>query len=84
VGRSAGAFDDGRGERDDMSAALDFMTARYPHVKRVRAGGMSFGSWVAMTCGVRDARVSTLIGIAPPVNRRDFSPVISAAKPTLP
>jgi alpha/beta superfamily hydrolase len=82
VGRSAGTFDDGRGERDDLRAALDFMTARYPQVKRVWAGGMSFGSWVAMTTGAQDARVSTLIGIAPPVNKYDFSPVVSAAKPT--
>src|SRR3954469_20521666 len=30
VGRSAGAFDDGRGERGDFRAALDAMTARFP------------------------------------------------------
>ena len=82
VGRSAGAFDNGRGERDDFRAARDFMAARYPDVKRVWAGGMSFGSWVAMTTGAEDPRVSTLIGIAPPVNTYDFSPVVSAAKPT--
>jgi alpha/beta superfamily hydrolase len=82
VGRSAGAFDNGRGERDDFRAARDFMAARYPDVKRVWSGGMSFGSWVAMTYGAQDARVSTLIGIAPPVNTYDFSPVVSAAKPT--
>ena len=37
----------GPGEQDDFRAALDFMQARYPDVKRVWAGGMSFGSWVA-------------------------------------
>jgi alpha/beta superfamily hydrolase len=82
VGRSAGTFDSGQGECDDVRAALDFMTARYPDVTRVWAGGMSFGSWVAMVVGAQDARVSTLIGIAPPVNKYDFSPVASAAKPT--
>ena len=82
VGRSAGAFDEGPGELADFRAALDFMTARYPDVTRVWAGGMSFGSWVAMTMGATDPRVSALIGIAPPVNRYDFSSVISAAKPT--
>src|SRR5918995_3039024 len=30
VGRSAGSFSDGPGERDDFRAALGFMTARYP------------------------------------------------------
>ena len=82
VGRSAGTFDEGRGECDDFRAALDFMTKRYPGVTRVWAAGMSFGAWVAMTTGATDPRVTTLVGIAPPVNTYDFSPVISAAKPT--
>jgi len=82
VGRSAGTFDEGRGEQEDFHAALDFMTARFPGVARVWAGGMSFGSWVAMTTGADDPRVSTLIGIAPPVNRYDFSRVVAAGKPT--
>ena len=47
VGRSAGSFSDGPGEREDFRAALAFMMARYPDVKRVWCGGMSFGSWVA-------------------------------------
>ena len=82
VGRSAGTFDNGRGERDDVVAALDFMTSRYPDVRRVWAAGMSFGAWVAMTAGAQDPRVTALVGIAPPVNRYDFSTVIAAAKPT--
>jgi alpha/beta superfamily hydrolase len=32
VGRSAGTFDEGRGEADDYRAALDWMAARYPGV----------------------------------------------------
>jgi len=82
VGRSAGAFDDGRGEKEDFKAALDFMTGRYPSVKRLWAAGMSFGSWIAMTAGAEDPRVTALIGIAPPVTKYDFSPVVAAAKPT--
>jgi alpha/beta superfamily hydrolase len=82
TGRSAGTFDNGRGERDDVLAALDFIMSRYPDVKRVWAAGMSFGAWVAMTAGAPDPRVTALLGIAPPVNTYDFSPVIAAAKPT--
>jgi uncharacterized protein len=82
VGQSAGVFDEGRGELDDFRAALDFMTARYPAVARVWAGGMSFGSWVALTAGAGDPRVTALLGIAPPVNSYDFSGVIDAGKPT--
>jgi alpha/beta superfamily hydrolase len=82
VGRSAGSFSDGPGEQDDFRAALKFMVGRYPDVKRVWAGGMSFGAWVAMTVGADDPRVTALIGVAPPVNRYNFSAVAAAAKPT--
>lgn len=66
VGRSAGTFDNGRGEKEDFKAALDYMAARYPGA-RLWAAGFSFGSWVAMEVGAADPRVSALIGIAPPV-----------------
>jgi len=82
VGRSAGSFSEGPGEQDDFRAALRFMIDRYPDVKRVWAGGMSFGAWVAMTVGAEDPHVTALIGIAPPVNKYNFSVMIAAAKPT--
>ena len=82
VGRSAGAFADGPGEQEDFRAALDFMAARYPGTTSMWAGGMSFGAWVALTAAAADSRVAVLIGIAPPVTRRDFSPAVAAAKPT--
>ena len=82
VGRSAGSFSDGPGEQDDFQAALKFMISRYPEVKQVWAGGMSFGAWVAMTVGADDSHVSALIGVSPPVNKYNFSAVTAAAKPT--
>src|ERR1700694_2840633 len=33
VGRSAGSFDNGNGEKEDFAAALNFMTMRYPEEK---------------------------------------------------
>ena len=54
VGRSAGAFSAGRASRTTFGRRSDFMMARYPDVKRVWAGGMSFGAWVAMTAGAED------------------------------
>jgi alpha/beta superfamily hydrolase len=81
VGRSAGAWDEGRGEKDDYRAALDFATARYPGVD-VWAAGFSFGSYVAMTTGAEDDRVCALIGIAPPVDRYDYGTVQQSVKPT--
>ena len=82
VGRSTGSFADGPGEQEDFCAALDFMAARYPETTHVWAGGMSFGAWVALTAAARDSRVTALLGIAPPVTHRDFSPAVAAAKPT--
>jgi len=66
VGRSAGTFDQGDGEKEDFKAALDYMSARYPR-SPLWAAGFSFGAWVALEVGAVDDRVSTLIGIAPPV-----------------
>ena len=43
---------------------------------------MSFGTWVSMAVGAGDPHVSTLIGIACPVNKYDYSLVVSARKPT--
>jgi alpha/beta superfamily hydrolase len=80
AGASAGAFDNGPGEQDDFRAALDYMTAQYPGAP-LWAAGMSFGSWVALTVGAEDPRVSALIGIAPPVTRYDFAVVERSPKP---
>jgi len=80
AGKSAGAFSDGPGEMDDFRAGVDFMHGRYPDV-RIWAGGMSFGSWIGMTVGAADPRVSTLIGIAMPISRYDWEPVRRSTKP---
>ena len=61
VGRSAGEFSGGPGEQADVRAALDFMTARYADVQQVWVGGMSFGSWAAMTAAAPDPRTTALI-----------------------
>ena len=66
VGRSAGTFDQGDGEKADFRAALDYMAGRYPETP-LWAAGFSFGSWVALEVGAADDRVGALIGIAPPV-----------------
>ena len=80
VGTSEGSFEDGPGEMADYRAALDFMASRYPGVE-LWAAGFSFGAWVAMTVGAMDDRVTTLIGVAPPVDRYDFSAVLESLKP---
>ncbi len=81
VGRSAGAWNEGSGEMEDFRAAIDFVAGRYPMVE-IWVAGFSFGSWVAMTVGAVDPRVCALIGIAPPVNKYDYDPVLGSNKPT--
>jgi uncharacterized protein len=80
AGASQGRFSKGPGEMDDMRAALDFMSSRYGG-EHLWVAGMSFGAWVALTVGAQDSRVSTLIGIAPPVASYDFEPVAQTTKP---
>lgn len=80
VGRSAGEFDSGPGEKDDYRAALDFVAERYPG-RPLWAAGFSFGSWVALTVGAGDPRVHVLLGIGVPVDRYDLSNVRESDKP---
>ena len=79
AGASAGTFSDGPGEMDDFRTALDYMHEQYPGA-RLWVGGMSFGSWVALTVGAEDQRVSALIGLCPPVARYDFTSVEHSTK----
>jgi alpha/beta superfamily hydrolase len=80
VGLSAGAWDGGRGELDDYRAAVDYMAAQHPGVD-LWAAGFSFGSYIAMTSGSEDERICALIGIAPPVDKYDFSKPKASDKP---
>jgi len=74
VGRSAGAWDEGRGEMDDYRAAVDFLSGRYPDLE-MWAAGFSFGSYIAMTSGADDDRICAVSGLAPPVTRYKYAAV---------
>lgn len=80
VGRSAGEFDEGRGEQDDFRAVIEFAAAQAPDVE-IWAAGASFGSAIALNVGAVDRRVCALIAVAPPVDRYDFSAVKQTTKP---
>ena len=80
VGRSAGSWDEGRGELDDFRAALDYMAAQHPDLE-VWAAGFSFGSRVAATVGATDDRVCAVVLIAPPVNKYEFMEIKTSTKP---
>jgi uncharacterized protein len=82
AGRSEGKHDRGRGERGDVRAAIDFLSAEFPAVPLVVAG-FSFGCWVGLHVGCEDERAVELIGLGTPVNNTDFSFLKSCAKPKL-
>src|SRR5215510_13969268 len=59
AGLSEGSHDRGRGERDDVWAALDFLAGAFPGASLVLAG-FSFGCWVGLAVGCADPRVRNL------------------------
>jgi uncharacterized protein len=67
VGLSEGTHDKGRGEQDDVAAALDFLATERPGASLLVAG-FSFGSWVGLHAGCKDSRVADLIGLGLPVS----------------
>jgi alpha/beta superfamily hydrolase len=66
VGRSEGSYDLGRGEQDDVRAALDEMARRYPELPLV-LGGFSFGASMAMRVGAVDERVRAAFALGFPL-----------------
>ena len=66
VGASTGAYGGGRGEREDLLAAMDFLGW-----KRLVVAGFSFGSAVAFAVGASDARAVALCAIGLPVVGRE-------------
>lgn len=65
VGRSEGAYDDGRGELADYLAVVAMVRARFAGVAPLLAAGFSFGSMVALDCAGRGA-ADGYLGVAPP------------------
>jgi uncharacterized protein len=83
VGRSEGTHDEGRGEQDDVRAALDEIERRFPALPVV-AGGFSFGSSMALRAGCRDARVRALFALGLPLSMMtETSFLMSCARPRL-
>lgn len=73
VGRSQGDHDGGRGEADDVLAALAWLRDRVPDAP-ILACGFSFGAFVAAQAGCREGTVRGLLlaGLAPRTLELDF------------
>jgi uncharacterized protein len=82
VGQSTGQHDEGRGERDDVRAGVDYLSANYPELP-ITLCGFSFGARFGLEVGIEDARVRYLIGIGTPLNSYDFEFLQACRKPLL-
>jgi uncharacterized protein len=66
VGNSGGSYDEGRGEQDDVTAALDYLaTLEEIDGRKIGLAGYSFGGMVADTVAMKDNRVKQLTLISP-------------------
>jgi hypothetical protein len=79
AGQSDGAFDSGRGERDDLRAAIDFVLGKSPQA-RLAIVGFSFGAWIGLEVGRSHPSVDVLVAIAPPVRMFEFPPLEASSR----
>ena len=70
TGNSAGEFDHGVGESDDLRAVVAWVRAEHPDA-RLWLAGFSFGSWMTLKNAV-ELRTDAVISIAPPVAGRGW------------
>jgi len=82
VGKSTGSFSDGIGEREDVTAALDYLGTRFPAVP-VCLIGFSFGASVGLRVGANDPRVVALVGLGVPVTSTNMDFLLGVLKPKL-
>jgi alpha/beta superfamily hydrolase len=66
TGLSEGTHDEGRGERDDVRAALDWIEREYPKLPIIFAG-FSFGAATGLKAACPDSRVVGVISLGTPV-----------------
>ncbi len=81
AGNSAGHFDQGVGERDDVSVAVSFLCDR--GLKAIHLSGYSFGAWVSAMALQGGLAVQGMTMVAPPVAFIEFEertrlPMLSA------
>ena len=75
TGGSSGFFDHGRGERQDVRAALSYLKAA--GCKTIDLAGYSFGAWVNAHLKNDDAGFDNMIMVSPPVAFMGFEAVDS-------
>jgi len=82
AGRSQGAHDQGRGEQDDLRAAIHFIEQKYADAE-LWVAGFSFGAGVLLSVACEDERPRALVVAGAAVTKNDFSFLASCDKPKL-
>jgi alpha/beta superfamily hydrolase len=82
VGGSTGQYDQGIGEKADVTAVIDWIEDEFPGMHPVLIG-YSFGAWVGLQVGCADTRIPAMIGLAPPLDLYDLGFLTECMKPAL-
>jgi alpha/beta superfamily hydrolase len=84
VGGSQGQFGQGIGEREDVEAAISFVsTVKEVDSRRIGLAGYSAGAGFAFPVGFNDARIRALAAVSPPLPMFDFDFLKRCPKPKL-
>jgi alpha/beta superfamily hydrolase len=84
VAGSQGEFGQGIGEREDVEAAISFIsTVKEVDSKRIGLAGYSAGAGFALPVGFNDDRIKALAAVSPPLPMFDFGFLQSCPKPKL-
>ena len=82
TGTSGGKHDEGEGEQDDVTAAIEWVKRKHPG-KKLFVGGFSFGAWVSSRVACERTDVDAMFLIGTPVNKYDFGYLRHCERPIL-
>lgn len=81
AGRSEGKHDDGRGEQDDLKAALRFLRSQGGTGLPTLLAGFSFGSYMSLLVALQDPDVDALLLVGVPALTYDLSMLAEVDRP---
>lgn len=74
VGESGGSYGEGIGEREDVEAAVEYLSSKLKDANpSLILLGYSFGAWAGFPVATRDGRIEGMVAIAPPLEIYDFA-----------
>jgi alpha/beta superfamily hydrolase len=76
VGKSQGKFDNGAGELQDATVALNWLHSQNMDAPTFWVAGFSFGSWVGLQLVMRRPDIEGYILVAPPASKYDFGFIV--------